>query len=121
VPITGVAQLAFTWVAAHRIGFRARLHLPRWTPDLKHLLVIAGPAVLAGGVVQMVLVILERIMYGVEVQGWSSLMAAVAIFSGAQLLMLGLIGEYVGRSYMTLSGKPQTLVRSVNVHSPSES
>ena len=53
VPITGIAQLAFTWVAAHRIGFRARLQWPRWTPDLKHLLIIAGPAVLAGGVVQI--------------------------------------------------------------------
>jgi undecaprenyl-phosphate 4-deoxy-4-formamido-L-arabinose transferase len=82
---------------------------------------ILGMVLAAAGLVQMVLVILERIMYGVEVQGWSSLMAAVAIFSGAQLLMLGLIGEYVGRSYMTVSGKPQTLVRSVNVHSPSQS
>ena len=50
--------------------------------------------------------------------GWSSLMAAIALFSGAQLLMLGLIGEYVGRAYMTVSGKPQSLARSVSVHVP---
>lgn len=53
--------------------------------------------------------------------GWPSLMAAIALFSGAQLLMLGLIGEYVGRAYMTVSGKPQSLARSVCIHSPSSS
>jgi undecaprenyl-phosphate 4-deoxy-4-formamido-L-arabinose transferase len=40
-------------------------------------------------------------------------MGALAVFSGAQLLMLGIIGEYVGRAFLTVSGKPQSLVRSV--------
>jgi undecaprenyl-phosphate 4-deoxy-4-formamido-L-arabinose transferase len=79
---------------------------------------VLGMVLAAAGLLQMVLVVLERCLYGVSVQGWSSLMAAVAIFSGAQLLMLGLIGEYIGRSYMTLSGKPQTVVRGVSVHHP---
>ncbi len=57
VPLTGVAQLAFTWVAARRIGFRPKLHWPRWTADLRNLLVIAGPAILAGGVVQINLLV----------------------------------------------------------------
>lgn len=57
VPITGGAQLAFTWMAAHRMGFRPRLALPRWSQDLKHLLIIAGPAVLTGGVVQINLLV----------------------------------------------------------------
>jgi undecaprenyl-phosphate 4-deoxy-4-formamido-L-arabinose transferase len=45
-------------------------------------------------------------------------MGAISIFSGAQLLILGLIGEYVGRAYLTVSGKPQSLVRSVTIHQP---
>ena len=32
VPITGIAQLAFTWVSAHRAGFRFAPGLPRLTP-----------------------------------------------------------------------------------------
>jgi hypothetical protein len=31
--------------------------------------------------------------------------------------MLGLIGEYVGRAFMTVSGKPQSIVRARIVHS----
>ena len=53
VPVTGVAQLAFTWVAAHRMGLRFTPGLPRLSPDLKRLAMIAAPAVLTGGVVQI--------------------------------------------------------------------
>jgi hypothetical protein len=31
----------------------------------------------------------------------------------AQLLMLGIIGEYVGRAFLTVAGRPQSLVREV--------
>ncbi len=43
--------------------------------------------------------------------GW--LMAALLIFSGTQLLMLGLIGEYVGRMFLTVNQRPQAVVREV--------
>ncbi len=66
VPLTGVAQLAFTWQAARRVGFAPRLHLPRLTPDLKRLLTIAGPAILAGGVVQINLLVSRQVASGTE-------------------------------------------------------
>jgi undecaprenyl-phosphate 4-deoxy-4-formamido-L-arabinose transferase len=43
--------------------------------------------------------------------GW--LMAALLIFSGTQLVMLGLIGEYVGRMFLTVNQRPQAVVREV--------
>jgi undecaprenyl-phosphate 4-deoxy-4-formamido-L-arabinose transferase len=42
-------------------------------------------------------------------------MGALAVFSGAQLLMLGITGEYVGRAFLTVSGKPQSLTRSIYI------
>lgn len=45
--------------------------------------------------------------------GWGSLMGALLVFSGTQLVMLGLIGEYVGRMFLTVNGRPQAVVRSV--------
>jgi glycosyltransferase involved in cell wall biosynthesis len=45
--------------------------------------------------------------------GWASLMAAVLLLSGVQLVMLGIIGEYLGRLYLTANGKPQSVVREV--------
>lgn len=57
VPVAGAAQLAVVWSAAAKIGFNLRPRLPRMTPELKRLLILAGPAALAGGVVQINLLI----------------------------------------------------------------
>jgi undecaprenyl-phosphate 4-deoxy-4-formamido-L-arabinose transferase len=43
--------------------------------------------------------------------GW--IMSALLIFSGTQLVMLGLIGEYVGRMFLTVNQRPQAVVRDV--------
>jgi glycosyltransferase involved in cell wall biosynthesis len=45
--------------------------------------------------------------------GWASLMAAVLLLSGVQLLILGIVGEYLGRLYLTANGKPQSVVKEV--------
>ena len=45
--------------------------------------------------------------------GWASLSVAVMLLSGMQLLILGLLGEYLGRLYLTVNRKPQTVVREV--------
>ncbi len=45
--------------------------------------------------------------------GWGWVMAAVLIFSGTQLVMLGLIGEYLGRMFLAVNQRPQAVVREV--------
>jgi hypothetical protein len=72
--------------------------------------------VLALGAVILAEVVIETFWVGQRQIGWGSLMGALAVFSGAQLLMLGIIGEYVGRAFLTVSGKPQSLVREVIQH-----
>ena len=57
VPVAGIAQMALVWRAASRAGFRMTLKRPRLTPELKRLAIIAAPAALAGGVVQVNLLV----------------------------------------------------------------
>ena len=45
--------------------------------------------------------------------GWGSLMAALLVFSGTQLVLLGLIGEYIGRMFLTVNQRPQSVVREI--------
>ena len=45
--------------------------------------------------------------------GWASLMAALLLLSGVQLVILGIVGEYLGRLYLTMNGKPQSVIREV--------
>lgn len=47
--------------------------------------------------------------------GWGWTMSAVLIFSGTQLVMLGLIGEYLGRMFLTVNQRPQSVVREILV------
>jgi glycosyltransferase involved in cell wall biosynthesis len=45
--------------------------------------------------------------------GWGSTLVIVLLFSGAQLLMLGIVGEYLGRLFLTANRRPQAIVRDV--------
>lgn len=46
-------------------------------------------------------------------RGWASMMAGVLTLAGVQLMMLGVIGEYLGRLFLTINKKPQFVVRDV--------
>lgn len=65
------------------------------------------------GVLVTGLAIVERLFLSVEA-GWTSVIAAVLIFSGAQLVVLGVMGEYVGRIFLHMNKKPQYTVRAIN-------
>jgi hypothetical protein len=65
------------------------------------------------GALAAVVVILEAIISDKPPQGWASLMVAVLVLAGVQLVVVGLIGEYVGRMFLAVNRKPQYLVREV--------
>jgi putative peptidoglycan lipid II flippase len=91
VPVSGVLQLGATWIAVRRLGIRLPLARPRLTPDLRRLAVIAAPAVLAGGVVQV------NLLVGRQVASFTE--GAVAWLSYADRLYqlpLGVVGIAIG-------------------------
>ena len=73
---------------------------------------LVGLAISLLGMLMAIAAIVERFL-GDTPQGWTSLMAAILVFSGVQLLMLGLLGEYLGRLYLTATGRPQFVVREI--------
>ena len=75
------------------------------------LATLIGIAMSAVGFVSFVAVFVNHFVNR-EPLGWGSIMAALLIFSGTQLLLLGVVGEYVGRTYLRVSEKPQSVVRS---------
>ena len=56
-PLTGIAQLGLVWWDARRHGWHFAPRLPRLTPEMRRLVRVAMPAILAGGVVQINLLV----------------------------------------------------------------
>ena len=54
--------------------------------------------------------LLEALIYGVNVPGFPTLIISVLFFAGVQLISLGVIGEYLGRVYEEVKGRPLFLV-----------
>ena len=71
-----------------------------------------GFALSLAGTIGSLIALIEALFYATPA-GWASLMAAVLLLSGVQLVILGIVGEYLGRLYLTANGKPQSVVKSV--------
>jgi dolichol-phosphate mannosyltransferase len=54
--------------------------------------------------------VIWSLVVGKAVPGWASLLGITSLFSGAQMFMLGVIGSYVGRTYMEAKGRPLFVV-----------
>jgi undecaprenyl-phosphate 4-deoxy-4-formamido-L-arabinose transferase len=76
------------------------------------LAVVAGVAMGLLGLIAAGWVILEALL-GETPSGWASLMTVTLLIAGVQFLILGVLGEYVGRAFMSANGKPQGVVREV--------
>lgn len=57
--------------------------------------------------------VIKRLVNPDVPMGFSSLMAVLVFFGGMIMIMLGLIGEYVGRIYISLNNSPQYVIREV--------
>lgn len=65
----------------------------------------------AAGFLYGIYTIVKRLINPDVPMGFSSTMAAIVFFGGMIMLMLGLIGEYIGRIYISLNNSPQYVIR----------
>lgn len=75
------------------------------------LVSIAGIVASGFGFALALLVLVQKLMTPDLAVGWASLIIAVLLMGGLQMLALGTIGEYLGRVLLTLNNRPQYVVR----------
>ncbi|MEO0344286.1 MAG: murein biosynthesis integral membrane protein MurJ [Pseudomonadota bacterium] len=91
VPLSGIAQFALVWFAMRKLGYGFSLRLPKLTPELKRLAVIAAPAALAGGVVQINLLVGRQVASQFE-----GAIQWLAVADRLYQLPLGVVGIAIG-------------------------
>lgn len=67
------------------------------------------------GFIMTIVLIVRKLLDPTIQTGWSSLMCLLLIVAGMLFLMLGIIGDYVGKIITTATNKPQYVIREVDV------
>lgn len=73
------------------------------------LVTAAGSVFLAASFIGLIWVIVTALT-GNSVSGWASMMCVVIMLGGIQLISLGVIGEYVGKSYLETKSRPRYII-----------
>jgi hypothetical protein len=73
----------------------------------------AGVAMAMLGAAGAVATIAEALVSRDIPSGWASTMTVILLVGGVQSMILGVLGEYVGRTFLSANGKPQGTVRVI--------
>ena len=72
------------------------------------------------GLLGLIWLLFRKIVSKTKILGWTSTMMTIIFFSGIILLTLGLVGEYVGRMFLTMGNYPQYVVRDIYTQTDSK-
>lgn len=74
---------------------------------------VVGIVSAAAGVIYGIYVIIHKLLNPATEAGWSSTMAVMLFLGGLIMSILGLIGEYVGRIYISINNSPQYVLKEL--------
>ena len=74
---------------------------------------ILGVVFAIAGFIYAIVIVVQRIIGDITVAGWSSIISLMLIIGGSILMMLGLIGEYIGRIYICINDSPQYVIKEI--------
>ena len=128
IPLVGFKSTAVYYERQERVAGKSKYSLKKMIGlaldgitsfSIRPLRLIMG----AGGIVAFlsfvgVIWAVVRHMMGETVAGWASMTCIICFVSGVQLICLGVMGEYIGKIYMEVKGRPRYIIekRITNEH-----
>lgn len=67
----------------------------------------------AAGFLGIIVILIQKLVNPNMMAGWSSMIACLLMVGGMIMVMLGIIGEYIGRIYLSINQEPQYVIRQV--------
>lgn len=87
--------------------------LTSFTPDLLKLWTYFGVLVSLAAFIFGLFVLIKVLAYGVDVPGYASIMISVMFIGGLQLIGIGVLGEYLGRTYLESKRRPAFIINQI--------
>ena len=63
--------------------------------------------------IYLIMVIIEKIFWGIDIPGYATLIVLTLLLGGIQLLCIGIIGEYVGRTFEQTKDRPIYIAKEI--------
>lgn len=64
--------------------------------------------------IMIIFIIIRKILFGDEVTGWTSLVCIITFIGGVQLFCMGIMGQYIAKTYMETKKRPHFIVAETN-------
>lgn len=65
--------------------------------------------------IAVIFIVIRAAVFGDPVAGWPSLVTVIGLLGGVQLLCLGIIGQYLGKTYLESKHRPMYIIRKSNL------
>ena len=101
-----------------RLGSLALLGLTSFTTLPLRIWSMVGGAISLMALAYGFWIAIEAMFFGNPLRGWPTLAASIMLFSGVQLLSIGILGEYIGRIYEEVKRRPTYLIAHDEDRSP---
>ena len=63
--------------------------------------------------IYLIVVIVQKLCFGISVEGYATIVVLILLLGGIQLCCLGIIGEYIARTYIQTKGRPIYIAKDV--------
>ena len=70
-----------------------------------------------GAILYLFWVIIEKLCFGIDVPGYATIITLILLLGGMQLVCIGIIGEYVGKTFEQSKKRPIYIAKDVLDHS----
>lgn len=66
-------------------------------------------------IVAIMFVVIRKMAFGNPVQGWSSTICIISLLGGIQLFCIGILGQYIAKTYMEVKNRPHYIINKSNI------
>ena len=65
--------------------------------------------------IMILFIVVRKILFGDPVAGWPSLVCIITFIGGVQLFCMGIMGQYLAKTYMEVKKRPHFIIAETNV------